>query len=103
MMGTQEYPRLRIGVGGPKSDLVNHVLGEFSRQERNDLDLFISKTAEAAEMWIQEDDIQKVMNHCNAAVNQPLAPPPPTKLKKTQKREEASAAIKSSSSSNSAN
>jgi len=82
---------------------VNHVLGEFSRQERNDLDLFISKTAEAAEMWIQEDDIQKVMNHCNAAVNQPLAPPPPTKLKKTQKREEASAAIKSSSSSNSAN
>jgi len=67
---TQEYPRLRIGVGAPKVDLVKHVLGEFSKAERAELDSFISSAAEVAEHWIEEDSIQKVMNLANASKKQ---------------------------------
>jgi len=49
---------------------VKHVLGEFSKAERAELDSFISSAAEVAEHWIEEDSIQKVMNLANASKKQ---------------------------------
>jgi len=66
---TQEFPRLRIGIGGPASDLSSHVLGEFSKAEKSVLNGVIFRAAEAAELWIKEDNIQMLMNTYNGGVH----------------------------------
>lgn len=35
---TETFPRVKIGIGGPSRDLVRHVLGKFSKEEREILD-----------------------------------------------------------------
>ena len=50
-LGTDEFPRVRVGVGinGGGSDLINHVLGKFSKSERTVVDEAVEKSAEAIE------------------------------------------------------
>lgn len=62
---TKEYPRLRIGIGSPSRSMVDFVLGEFSRAEKKELDWLVSEAANNVEMWIMEDDTQKVMTAVN--------------------------------------
>ncbi|MGH7225982.1 MAG: aminoacyl-tRNA hydrolase, partial [Gemmataceae bacterium] len=37
-LGTTEYARIRIGVGSPRDDAIDHVLGRFAPGERNAID-----------------------------------------------------------------
>jgi peptidyl-tRNA hydrolase, PTH1 family len=62
---TQDYARLRIGVGAPKRDLVEHVLGEFTKSERKELDMFVAEAASVVEHWIREDSTDIVMTAAN--------------------------------------
>jgi PTH1 family peptidyl-tRNA hydrolase len=32
-LGTQDFPRVRIGVGAPAGDAIGHVLGTFRKEE----------------------------------------------------------------------
>jgi PTH1 family peptidyl-tRNA hydrolase len=68
-LGTNEFPRLRLGVGRGDSrrDLADHVLSTFDSGERAGLDSFIARAADAAEMFAAED-ILKVMNAHNPDV-----------------------------------
>ncbi|CAM9724787.1 unnamed protein product [Chrysoparadoxa australica] len=61
---TQEYPRLRLGVGAPQHSLVDHVLGEFTRTEQKELPFLIADAADAVEMWIAQDDIGVGLAQC---------------------------------------
>ncbi|HEU4695185.1 MAG TPA: aminoacyl-tRNA hydrolase [Vicinamibacterales bacterium] len=65
-LGTTEFPRLRLGVGrgDGRRDLADHVLSIFERSERAELEAFIIRAADAAEMFVAED-ILKVMNTYN--------------------------------------
>ena len=65
-LGTSEFPRLRLGVGrgDARRDLANHVLSTFEPDERAELDSFIARAADAAEMFAAEG-IEKVMNMYN--------------------------------------
>eukprot|EP00178_Gracilaria_changii_P014328 TRINITY_DN4043_c0_g2_i1.p1 TRINITY_DN4043_c0_g2~~TRINITY_DN4043_c0_g2_i1.p1 ORF type:complete len:374 (-),score=55.48 TRINITY_DN4043_c0_g2_i1:353-1354(-) len=65
---TQEYSRLRIGVGASKFSeaLSDHVLGEFTRTERKELDNIIADACDAVEHWIEEEDMAKVMTRFNS-------------------------------------
>ena len=68
-MGTTEYARLKMGVGtDSRKDLSDHVLGRFSRDEEDKLDLFIEKAVGVANRWLDED-IEAVMNDANATRN----------------------------------
>lgn len=60
------FPRVRIGIGKPgeKIDLVNHVLGGFSKEDRQKVDDVILKAAKAVEEMITTD-IDKAMNMYN--------------------------------------
>jgi peptidyl-tRNA hydrolase, PTH1 family len=62
-----EFCRLRLGVGrgDKRRDLADHVLSTFEAGERADLELFITRAADAAEMFVAEG-IVKVMNVYNA-------------------------------------
>ena len=66
-LGTTEFPRLRLGVGrgDRRRDLADHVLAKFEADEQSDLDGFIARAADAAEMFAAEG-ISKVMNVYNA-------------------------------------
>jgi PTH1 family peptidyl-tRNA hydrolase len=65
-LGTTEFSRLRLGVGrgDDRRDLGDHVLSIFERSERAELELFIARAADAAEMFAAEGII-KVMNTYN--------------------------------------
>ncbi|MDX2270399.1 MAG: aminoacyl-tRNA hydrolase [Cyanobacteriota bacterium] len=66
-LGTQEFPRLRIGVGQPKGekDVVGHVLGGFSEKEQPCWSQVLRVAAEAVETLIQQD-LSTAMNRFNA-------------------------------------
>ena len=64
-LGTQQFPRLRIGVGRQPGELRNHVLGRFGTQEREHIDNAVKKAADAAETFVT-DGIFKAMNTFNA-------------------------------------
>jgi PTH1 family peptidyl-tRNA hydrolase len=71
-LGTQEFSRLRLGVGRGDSrrDLADHVLSKFEPGERAELETFITRAADAAEMFAVEG-IEKVMNTYNPEVTAP--------------------------------
>ena len=66
-LGTREFSRLRLGVGrgDARRKLADHVLSTFEADECADLELFIARAADAAEMFAAEG-IVKVMNTYNA-------------------------------------
>lgn len=66
-VGSTEFPRLRLGVGrgDRRRDLADHVLSKFEPDERAALESFITRAADAAEMFAV-DGIGTVMNVYNA-------------------------------------
>ena len=71
-LGTQEFPRLRLGVGrgDARRDLADHVLSKFEPGERAELETFVARAADAVEMFAVEG-IEKVMNRYNPEVTAP--------------------------------
>jgi PTH1 family peptidyl-tRNA hydrolase len=65
-LGTREFARLRLGVGrgDMRRALADHVLSRFEAGERADVEAFITRAADAAEMFAAEG-IDKVMNTYN--------------------------------------
>ena len=65
-LGTEEFNRVKIGVGAkPKGwDLVDHVLGRFSDEERVEVEKAIAKAAEAC-VTIMTEDMTYAMNEFN--------------------------------------
>jgi peptidyl-tRNA hydrolase, PTH1 family len=68
-LGTTEFSRLRLGVGRGDSrrDLADHVLAKFEPDEQSELDTFVTRAADAAEMFAATDIIT-VMNTFNSDV-----------------------------------
>lgn len=66
-LGTQEFPRIRVGVGEKpeQMDLADYVLGHFSKGEKEVMDEAFQEAACAACMMI-EDGADKAMNRFNA-------------------------------------
>ena len=66
-LGTEEYARLRIGVGlgGDEQGLVDHVLSGFAPEEQAALGDALEQAAEAALTWAREG-ITRAMNRYNA-------------------------------------
>lgn len=65
-LGSDEFPRIRIGVGDKPSrmDLVDYVLGRFSDEELPDVRDGIARAAEAAAMVVN-GQIPEAMNQFN--------------------------------------
>ncbi len=65
-LGTQEFARLRIGVGRghAERDLADHVLSRFAPDEQEDIATAIARAADAAQMFVT-DGIEQVMNRFN--------------------------------------
>jgi len=64
-MGTEEFGRIKIGVGQPKGDLVKYVLGNFAKEESQILDKVLEAVVLAMEVIIK-DDVKEAMNKYNS-------------------------------------
>ena len=69
-LGTNEFPRLRVGVGrgDARRNLADHVLSKFDPDEREIILAATLRAADASEMFIA-DGIERVMNTFNAAAD----------------------------------
>ena len=65
-LGTQDFPRLRVGIGRQEGESSNHVLGKFSTEERSILEKSI-KEAVLAVTLISEQGISAAMTRFNAS------------------------------------
>ncbi len=66
-LGSEEFPRLRVGIGRPPNRMepADFVLQPFSAREEEEMALVREEAADAIEVWVQEG-IQRAMNLVNA-------------------------------------
>lgn len=71
-LGTPAFPRLRAGVGAPAGevDLADHVLGRFTRAEREALPDLVGRCADAVEAIVEIG-----VERASTRVNEPRKPP----------------------------
>ncbi len=69
-LGTQEFPRLRIGIGRPPGpmDPIAFVLGKFTEEEQTVLEQAVMNSTEAVKIWAAEgfEKMQLYVNNLNA-------------------------------------
>lgn len=63
-LGSKEFPRIRVGIGRPRDETVEWVLGTCTGAERQVFEMVIQKAADAVECWVQQG-IDKAMNQYN--------------------------------------
>lgn len=63
-LGTNEFTRLRIGIGRGRSGAASHVLSRFSPEEEAELEDVIASAAAGVKIWLAEGTIA-AMNEVN--------------------------------------
>lgn len=63
-LGTDEFNRVKVGVGKPQRNLVSHVLGKFSKEQMDLMKKSIDAAAESVEVIINKS-ITEAMNKFN--------------------------------------
>lgn len=68
-LNTQNFPRLRIGIGKPNdgdnSESISHVLGRFSAAETQLISVLLQFVVECVEFSLKQG-VEKAMNRCNS-------------------------------------
>lgn len=74
-LGTDEFSRLRIGVGrgDPQRDLADHVLSRFAPEDLAVVNETVGRAVEAVSVWIDEG-IAPVMNRFNSTEPRDFSP-----------------------------
>lgn len=54
LLGTQEFARMRVGIGRPEHGAVGHVLGKINDSEAELIEPAIKNAVEAVNMWVLE-------------------------------------------------
>jgi PTH1 family peptidyl-tRNA hydrolase len=64
-LGTNEFPRLRLGIGRPpgRMDPAAYVLQDFGKQERPIADELLVRACDALETWLEGDTIFTMSRH----------------------------------------
>jgi PTH1 family peptidyl-tRNA hydrolase len=66
-LGTQDYPRIRIGIGkGDGIDAIDHVLSTFDRDERTAIDAALERAREACRVMVNEG-LERALTFANNA------------------------------------
>jgi PTH1 family peptidyl-tRNA hydrolase len=74
-LGSQQFARLRVGIGEPSRDAIDHVLARFSAAERADLPAVLDAAADAVEAWAR-DGVGRAANRWNPWQLHPLEAAP---------------------------
>jgi len=74
-LGSQEVPRLRVGIGRGHATATAHVLSRFSPDEERQLPDVIDRAAGAVRLWMTAG-IEKAMNDINRRAETPVEAAP---------------------------
>ena len=69
-LGTDRFPRLRVGVGRPATDAARHVLEPFHPSERTEIEISVAEAADAVLDWLEGGDVEKTMTRFHSRWNQ---------------------------------
>ncbi len=65
-IGTQEFNRIKIGIGRPNGKtVVNHVLSTFSKEDESTIADSVARAAEAVDDFVTENNFLQTMNRFN--------------------------------------
>jgi len=68
-LGTDRFPRLRVGIGRPRTDAARHVLATFDESERVEIEISIAQASEALLDWLDSGDIERCMTRFHSRWN----------------------------------
>ena len=60
-LGTDRFPRVRVGIGAARTDAARHVLERFSDAEMPDAEISVAEAADAIRAWLGGEDLEGVM------------------------------------------
>jgi PTH1 family peptidyl-tRNA hydrolase len=60
-LGTDRFPRLRVGIGPARTDAARFVLERFTPSEQPEIEISVAEAAEAVAAWLATDDLDGVM------------------------------------------
>lgn len=60
-LGTDRFPRLRVGIGPARTDAARHVLERFTEDEQPEIEISVAESAEALQAWLESGDLESVM------------------------------------------
>lgn len=60
-LGSDRFPRLRVGIGEARTDAARHVLEAFTPEERTEIDISAEESADAIEAWLAGETLENVM------------------------------------------
>ncbi len=66
-LGSDKFPRVKVGVGAPAHDLVSHVLGKFSVDEWSHMEKVMPVVCESVEEMLKSD-VKSAMNKYNGVL-----------------------------------
>jgi len=75
-LATDQFPRLRVGIGPARTDAARHVLEEFTVEEQRVLGLAVEEAAEAVRFWLSTGDLDACMTRYHSRWNQGDSTPP---------------------------
>ena len=67
-LGTQSYPRLRLGIGRGEKEVIQHVLSDFTDSEKEQLDRVFDEVERALHTWSRAG-LEKAMSLHNGKVS----------------------------------
>jgi peptidyl-tRNA hydrolase, PTH1 family len=64
------FPRIRVGVGRPERDTIDHVLSAFNKGEREKLPALIDAVADGVRVWLDEgtNAAMQYLNNLNSEI-----------------------------------
>ena len=86
LTGTNEFNRVRIGVGGPRGNVVSHVLGKFTPEEEKLYVEGLVMAREAVEIILRRN-VKDAMSMFNSSGKPPKKPKGDTRLRAKAKEE----------------
>ncbi|MFT7677296.1 MAG: PTH1 family peptidyl-tRNA hydrolase [Planctomycetota bacterium] len=69
-LGTDVFPRLRVGIGRPGTDAARHVLQAFTQDQRVEAEISVAQAAEAILDWLRDGDLSECMTRFHSRWNQ---------------------------------
>ena len=69
-LGTESFPRVRVGIGRSRTDAARHVLSRFADEEREAIGRAVAEAADAVLAWLRDGDIAACMTRFHSRWNQ---------------------------------
>ena len=73
-LGTDGFPRLRVGVGRPRTDAARSVLAPIPAPERAWFEIAVAEAAQALANWLDGEDLERVMTRFHSRPHQDASP-----------------------------